>query len=40
LSPGEHTLTVRTKYSGTGRGTFVRLLDPDRKVSYPEVVKK
>ncbi len=40
LTPGEHTITVKSNYAGIGRGIFLRLLDPDRKVSYPEVGKK
>ncbi|MGL6096158.1 MAG: DUF7133 domain-containing protein, partial [Fimbriiglobus sp.] len=37
---GKHVVTVRTKYAGDLRGVFVRFLDPDRALSYPDAAGK
>jgi putative membrane-bound dehydrogenase-like protein len=36
LPKGSHKLTLSVKYKGAGPGLYARLLDPERKLSYPD----
>lgn len=40
LPKGTHTLRITLKHRGATNGLYVRLLDPDRKLSYPDLGAK